>query len=76
MGTTVSSRAVRRASSFLRELSDDVPLTRRRRLGESIGEQKIDVGFGWPNGDEWSRTYVNSGWLGMAFRYASRRNLT
>jgi len=36
-------------------------LTGRRRLAKRLGEEDFDVGFGWPNRDEWSRTYVNSG---------------
>ena len=46
-----------------RQLRNDVPSPRRRGLAESLGEQNVDLGFGWPNGDEWSRTYVNSGWV-------------
>jgi hypothetical protein len=46
-----------------RELSNNVPSTGRRRLAKSLGEENFDVGFGWPNRDEWLRTYVNSGWV-------------
>jgi hypothetical protein len=42
-------------------LGDDVPSTGGRRLAESLGEEDLDLGLGWPRRDEWSRTYVNSG---------------
>jgi hypothetical protein len=46
-----------------RQLRNDVPSPRRRRLRERLRDQNVDLGFGWPNGDDWSRTYVNSGWV-------------
>jgi hypothetical protein len=44
----------RRTTRFevARQLGDDVPAARRRGLAESLGDQNVDLGFGWPIGDE------------------------
>jgi hypothetical protein len=42
-------------------LGNNIPSARGSSPGESLGEEDVDVGFGWASRDLRTRTYVNSG---------------